>query len=272
MIEVVDPGPLATVQDHGRPGLAHLGVSGSGAADRRALDRGNSLVGNAAGAAALECTLAGPRLRFLAPAVVALTGVEERGPFEAKAGDQLDIGSYARGVRLYVCVRGGIDVEPVLGSRSADLMSGIGPPPVRAGDVLRIGNQTGAPAEPEPYGIPAEPRLRVSPGPRADWFVAGALGALAASQWRVRPDSNRVGIRLDGPPLRWAREGELESEGVVAGALQVPPSGLPILLGADHPTTGGYPVLAVVAADDLWLAGQLRPGDIVRFAARDFSC
>jgi biotin-dependent carboxylase-like uncharacterized protein len=267
MIEVIDPGPLATVQDHGRPGLAHLGVSGSGAADRRALDRGNSLVGNAAGAAALECTLSGPRLRFLAPAVVALTGAEERGPFEVDAGDELDIGAYARGVRVYVCVRGGIDVEPVLGSRSTDLMSGIGPPPVRAGDVLRIGADRGAREEPEPYAIPVEPRLRVSPGPRADWFAADAFESLAATEWRVRPDSNRVGIRLDGPPLRRAREGELESEGVVAGSLQVPPSGLPILLGADHPTTGGYPVLGVVAADDLWLAGQLRPGDTVRFAA-----
>jgi len=267
MIEVLDPGPLATVQDRGRPGLAHLGVSGSGAADRRALDRGNALVGNAAGAAALECTLSGPRLRFLAPAAVALTGAEERGPVEVHAGEELEVGSYTRGVRLYVCVRGGIDVEPVLGSRSTDLMSGVGPPPLQAGDVLRIGADTGAPAESEPYAIPDEPLLRVSPGPRADWFAADALEALASSEWRVRPDSNRVGIRLDGPPLERAREGELESEGMVAGALQVPPSGLPILLGADHPTTGGYPVLGVVAADDLWLAGQLRPGDTVRFAS-----
>jgi len=268
MIEVVDPGPLATVQDHGRPGYAHLGVSPSGAADRRALDRGNRLVGNAAGAAALECTLSGPRLRFLAPAVVALTGAEERGPFEAQAGDELDVGPYPRGVRVYVCVRGGIDAAPVLGSRSTDLMGGVGPAPVHAGDVLRVGADTAAPVDPEPYGIPEEPLLRVSPGPRADWFVANALETLATAAWRVRADSNRVGIRLDGPPLGRTREGELESEGVVAGALQVPPNGQPILLGPDHPTTGGYPVLAVVAADDLWLAGQLRPGDTVRFAVR----
>ncbi len=265
MIEVVDPGPLATVQDHGRPGFAHLGVSSSGAADRRALDRGNRLVGNAAGAAALECTLAGPRLRFLAPAIVALTGAQERGPFEARAGDELDVGPYPRGVRVYVCVRGGIDAAPVLGSRSTDLMGGIGPAPLRPGDVLRISGDTAASLDPEPYELPGEPRLRFSSGPRADWFVAGALETLAASEWRVRPDSNRVGIRLDGPPLGRAREGELESEGVVAGALQVPPNGQPILLGPDHPTTGGYPVLAVVAAKDLWLAGQLRPGDTVRF-------
>lgn len=268
MIEVVDPGPLATVQDHGRPGYAHLGVSSSGAADRRALDRGNRLVGNAAGAAALECTLAGPHLRFLAPAVVALAGAQERGPFEAQPGDELDVGPYARGVRLYVCVRGGIDAAPVLGSRSTDLLGGLGPAPLRAGDVLLIGGDTAARVEdPEPYGIPEEPLLHVSPGPRADWFVAGALETLQASEWRVRPDSNRVGIRLEGPPLDRGCDGELESEGVVAGALQVPPNGQPLLLGPDHPTTGGYPVLAVVAADDLWVAGQLCPGDTVHFAA-----
>jgi biotin-dependent carboxylase-like uncharacterized protein len=169
-------------------------------------------------------------------------------------------------VRLYVCVRGGIDVEPVLGSRSTDLMGGVGPAPVRAGDLLRIGAPAGASVEPEPYALPEAPVLRASPGPRADWFAADALETLAVSEWRVRPDSNRVGIRLDGPELRRARDGELESEGVVAGALQVPPNGQPILLGPDHPTTGGYPVLAVVSADDLWLAGQLRPGDTVRFA------
>ncbi len=267
MIEVLDPGPLATVQDHGRPGFAHLGVSPSGAADRRALDRGNRLVGNAPGAAALECTLAGPRLRFLVPAVVALTGAQERGPFEAEAGDELDVGPYRRGVRVYVCVRGGIDAARVLGSRSTDLMGGIGPAPLRPGDVLQVGADTAAPVDPEPYELPDGPLLRVSPGPRADWFAAGSLETLTASEWRVRPDSNRVGLRLDGPRLGRARDGELESEGVVAGALQVPPNGRPILLGPDHPTTGGYPVLAVVAADDLWLAGQLRPGDTVRFAA-----
>ena len=267
MIEVVDPGPLATVQDHGRPGFAHLGVSPSGAADRRALDRGNLQVGNAPGAAALECTIAGPRLRFLVPAVVALTGAEERGPFEVEAGDELDVGPYRRGVRVYVCVHGGIDAAPVLGSRSTDLLGGLGPAPLRPGDLLRIGADTAAPLDPEPYELPDRPLLRVSPGPRADWFAAGALETLTASEWRVRPDSNRVGLRLDGPQLGRAREGELESEGVVAGALQVPPNGRPILLGPDHPTTGGYPVLAVVAADDLWLAGQLRPGDALRFAA-----
>jgi biotin-dependent carboxylase-like uncharacterized protein len=266
-IEVIDPGPLATVQDRGRPGFAHLGVSSSGAADVRALERGNRLVGNTDDAAAMECTLSGPRLRFLEPAVVAVTGAEERGPLEVAAGDELAVGAYARGVRLYVCVRGGIDVAPVLGSRSTDLMGGLGPALLRAGEVLRVGRETCPDTSAVPYAIPEQPLLRVSPGPRADWFVEGALAALVTSAWRVRPDSNRVGIRLDGPRLRWAREGELESEGVVAGALQVPPNGRPILLGPDHPTTGGYPVLAVVAADDVWLAGQLRPGDTVRFTA-----
>ena len=265
-IEVIDPGPLATVQDRGRPGFAHLGVSPSGAGDRRALERGNRLVGNADGAAAIECTLSGPRLRFLAPAVVGLTGAEERGPFEAKPGDELAVGAYTRGVRLYVCVRGGIDVAPVLGSRSTDLLGGLGPAPLRAGDVLAVGSEACPDMAPEPYELPERPLLRVSPGPRADWFVEDTFATLVTAAWRVRPDSNRVGIRLDGPQLRWALEGELESEGLVAGAMQVPPGGQPILLGPDHPTTGGYPVLAVVDVDDLWVAGQLRPGETARFA------
>lgn len=265
-IEVIDPGPLATVQDLGRPGIAHIGVPPAGAADRRALVRGNRLIGNADGAAALECTLSGPRLRFLAPVLVAVTGAADHAPFEARAGDELDVGSYASGVRAYVCVRGGIDVPPVLGSRSTDLLAGIGPAPVRAGEVLAIGGSPPATGAAEAYALPEKPLLRVSAGPRADWFAEEALDTLARTAWRVRPESNRVGIRLDGAAVRWLRTGELESEGVATGSLQVPPNGLPILLGPDHPTTGGYPVLAVVAAADLWLAGQLRPGATVRFA------
>ena len=266
MIEVLDPGPLPPVQDRGRPGLAHLGVPPSGAADPRAYELGNRLVGNAPGAASLEATLAGPKLRFTGGALVALTGAEHWPAFEVGVGDVLDVAPYAAGARVYVAVRGGIAVAPVLGSRSTDLMSSLGPPVVRAGDVLRVGDQVGGPPETlvaEPY--PGEPVLRVVPGPRADWFAADALAALTSQAWRMSPASNRVGIRLEGEPLAWARVEELRSEGLVTGALQVPPNGLPILLGPDHPTTGGYPVIAVVVSDDLWLAGQLRPGDTVRF-------
>jgi biotin-dependent carboxylase-like uncharacterized protein len=266
MIEILDSRPLTTVQDRGRPGLAHLGVPPSGAADPQAYELGNRLVGNLPGAAALESTLAGPKLRFMSAALVALTGAEHWPPFEVEAGDVLEVGPYARGARVYVSVRGGIDVPPVLGSRSTDLMSGLGPPIVRPGDVLHIGGEVAGPPEELPGDPPSgEPVLRVIPGPRADWFAPDALAALTSQSWRMTLSSNRVGIRLDGQPLGWAREEELLSEGLVTGALQVPPNGLPILLGPDHPTTGGYPVIAVVCAEDLWHAGQLRPGETVRF-------
>ena len=267
MIEVVDPGPLLTVQDAGRPGYAHLGVPPAGAADLRAYQLGNRLVGNRAGAASLEATLAGPRLRFQGDALVALTGAVAARVVEVGAGEELAVGAYA-GARVYVAVRGGIEAEQVLGSRSTDLMAGLGPAPLRAGDVLRLAGSGGL-GVPEHvtdgYELPEHPVLRVVPGPRADWFAPEALAALTGEPWRMSPASNRVGIRLEGPPLAWSREDELLSEGVVTGALQVPRGGQPILLGPDHPTTGGYPVLAVVHSDDLWLAGQLRPGDRVSF-------
>jgi allophanate hydrolase subunit 2 len=163
-------------------------------------------------------------------------------------------------------------VPPVLGSRSADLRSGLGPPPLRPGDRLPVG----APPQPPPEGAggtaPALPaageavRIRVVPGPRDDWFAAGALELLCGADYTVTPASDRTGIRLDGAALPRARPGELPSEGLVSGALQVPPGGRPILLLADHPTTGGYPVIAVVATADIGLAAQLRPGARLRFA------
>ena len=182
------------------------------------------------------------------------------------AGEELDVGPLADGARAYICMRGGIDVPPVLGSRSTDLLTGLGPPPLRAGDLLGLGPEPATP----PVGFVddlarGEPLLRIEPGPRDDWFAPAALDALLGTAWRVSASSNRVGIRLEGPALERTRNEELLSEGVVTGALQVPPSGLPILLLNDHPTTGGYPVLAVVASDDLPVAGQLRPGDLVRF-------
>jgi biotin-dependent carboxylase-like uncharacterized protein len=267
-IEVLAAGPLTTVQDHGRPGFAHLGVPPSGAADPQALALGNRLVGNHAGAAGLEATLSGPRLRFRAAALVALTGADARAqPFEIAAGEVLELGRFLNGVRAYVCVRGGIDVEPVLGSRSTDLLSGLGAPRLREGDVLPIGQEpvTTPQFDVEPPPLSAEPVLRLLPGPRDDWFAPSALELLAAGPWRVSSSSNRVGVRLEGPRIEHVRQEELLSEGVVTGALQVPPSGQPILLLNDHPTTGGYPVLGVVHAGDLPLVGQLRPGQRVWF-------
>jgi biotin-dependent carboxylase-like uncharacterized protein len=267
-VEVVRAGLLTTVQDRGRPGLAHLGVPPSGAADRDAYELGNRLVGNPPGAAALEATLDGPVLRFDRPTTVALTGATT---VEVRTVEELDVGRCVGGVRTYVSVRGGIDVEPELGSRSTDLLTGLGPAPLRAGDLLEIGSVP-AVAPDEPLGtvpttaLPLEPVLRVRAGPRDDWFTAAALEALCTEPWRVSSSSNRVGIRLEGPPLERARHDELLSEGLVTGALQVPASGHPILLMNDHPTTGGYPVIGVVRSDDLSLAGQLAPRQCVRFA------
>jgi biotin-dependent carboxylase-like uncharacterized protein len=279
-IAVLRAGPLTTIQDLGRPGWAHIGVPPSGAADPDALRFGNRIVGNDPTAAALEVTLAGPRLRFHIPAGLALTGAEANATLagrpaapgallQVRAGDLLELRGCVRGVRTYICIRGGIDVEPSLGSRSTDLFSGVGPAPLRDGDLLRIGADPPTPAPPSvdpPPPRPGVPLLRVVAGPREDWFVPGTLAALCAATWRVNPASNRVGLRLSGPRLQRLDRGELLSEGVVTGALQVPPSGQPILLLNDHPTTGGYPVLAAVCAADVALTGQLGPGSFLRFA------
>jgi KipI family sensor histidine kinase inhibitor len=290
VIEVVRPGPLATVQDLGRPGFGHLGVPRAGAADQASLRLANRLVGNPDGAAGLELTLGRAALFFHRAARVALTGapaaVTVTGPdgseqagaepaamFEVPAGGTVRVGAPAAGLRSYLAVRGGIDVPPVLGSRSADLLSGLGPPPLRAGDLLPVG-APGPAAAARPAdgpraavlpaaGQPAE--LRVIPGPRDDWFAAGALDLLCGGTYVVTTSSDRTGLRLDGPALPRAHGDELPSEGVVTGALQVPPGGRPILLLADHPVTGGYPVIAVVASADIGLAGQLRPGAKIRF-------
>ncbi|GAB2928330.1 biotin-dependent carboxyltransferase family protein [Nonomuraea fastidiosa] len=287
MIEVVAPGPYATVQDLGRPGFAHLGVPCSGAADAPALRLANRLVGNAEWLAGIELTFGGARLRFADAAWVAVTGapLEVRAagasgvrpgmgaPFWVPAGAELRFGLPAEGLRTYVAVRGGIAVEPVLGSRSTDSLSGLGPPPLRAGTVLPVGVPDGTiTVDQAPLPGPRPPVLRVVPGPRDDWFEAGALKVLCDRPYEVSQDSNRVGVRLLGAELARARQGELPSEGMVTGAIQVPPSGQPIVFLADHPPTGGYPVIAVVLSADLPVAAQLRPGDRVRFAlAQRFS-
>jgi biotin-dependent carboxylase-like uncharacterized protein len=265
MIEVLAPGLLTTVQDLGRPGWAHVGVPPSGAADRDALELGNRLVGNPPGAAALEATLIGPRLRFRRHLLVALTGAV-REPVVADVEGELDVGELVGGARAYVCIRGGIEVEPVLGSRSTDLLTGLGPPPLRAGEVLAVGGEpVTLPVTSEP--APRAPRpVRVIAGPRDDWFVPTALDLLTAAAWRVTPAANRVGIRLAGPRLERTTADELLSEPLVTGAIQVPPNGQPILLLNDHPTTGGYPVIATVVHEDLPRAGQLRPGDTITFS------
>jgi biotin-dependent carboxylase-like uncharacterized protein len=270
--EVLSPGPLTTVQDLGRPGLAAVGVGRSGAADRGSLRLANRLVGNPEGAAALEMTYGGLRIRFAAAATIALTGAPcpgapMNGPVHVSAGQEIAIGIPGEGLRTYLAVRGGIDIPEVLGSRSTDLLSGIGPPVLEKGMRLPVGSHVGGfpnvdHAPPRPLG-PAV--LTVLPGPREDWFVADALNTLTESAYVVTKDSNRVGARLDGPELKRSVHEELPSEGVVRGALQVPPNGQPILFLADHPVTGGYPVIAVVVDADLDRAAQLRAGDCVIF-------
>ncbi|MFC4112114.1 biotin-dependent carboxyltransferase family protein [Nonomuraea zeae] len=279
MIEVLAPGPYATVQDLGRPGYAHLGVPTSGAADTVSLRLANRLVGNAEGLAGIELTFGLARLLFLDGAWVALAGAPVaagpvRGagmalPFWVPPGTELRLGAPERGLRTYLAVRGGIAVEPVLGSRSTDSLSGLGPEPLRAGTLLPVGRPEGViSVDQAPLPQPRPPVLRVLPGPRDDWFAAEALADLCSRPYAVSQDSNRVGVRLTGPELARAREGELPSEGMVVGAVQVPPSGQPIVFLADHPPTGGYPVIGVVRAADLPVAAQLKPGDEVRFTVR----
>jgi biotin-dependent carboxylase-like uncharacterized protein len=285
MIEVLAAGPSSTIQDLGRPGLAALGVGVAGAADRRSLRRANRLAGNPEGAAAIELTLGGLRLRFGSDARVALAGApcavvagRERRTLamdaaeRVAAGEELRVGTPSAGVRTYLAVAGGIAVEPVLGSRSTDTLAGLGPARLARGDTLPVGPppSAGPPAGAELAGaaglvIGAEPVLQVSPGPRADWFSRAARELLGATAWTVTPQSDRVGVRLDGPPLERAVEAELPPEGMVEGALQVPPDGRPVLFLADHPVTGGYPVIAIVAPRDIPLAAQARPGTRLRF-------
>jgi len=285
-VEVLSPGALTTVQDLGRPGWAHIGVPRSGAADRPALRLANRLVGNEDGAAALETTLAGPRLRFDGHATVALTGAPVPArlsgaelpmnvPFEVSAGEELRVGNARTGLRTYVAFGGGIAAPPVLGSAATDILTGLGPEPLRRGDVLALGAVAGggrtfrlpAPHPPPPPGLPGYVVLRVIVGPRDDWFTAQSIKRLTAEAFCVQQASNRIGIRLRGPGLERSRQGELPSEGLVPGAIQVPSDGQPILLLADHPTTGGYPVIAVLHSDDLPRAAQLRPGQELRFTA-----
>ncbi|MBE3000890.1 biotin-dependent carboxyltransferase family protein [Nocardiopsis sp. HNM0947] len=281
VLEVLAAGPLTTVQDRGRAGHADLGVGPSGAADLDSHTLANRLVANPPGAAGLEATLGGLRLRAHGDLTLAVTGAPApltvdghtaalNSVLHVADGSELALGTPGRGLRTYVAVRGGIDVPPVLGSRSTDVLAGLGP------DVLVPG--TRLPVGPAPEGMPgidlapvgpvgaSEVVLRAEPGPRADWFTGAALETLFTGAFEVTPRSDRVGARLSGPVLERAREGELPSEGMVAGALQVPPGGEPVLFLADHPATGGYPVVAVVCAADLPLAAQARPGTRVRFA------
>ena len=271
---------LVVPTDLGRAGQAHLGVPRSGALDLPAHRLANRLVGNPEDLATLECLGGGLRLRVGAATSVAVTGAQlpvlvdgrPRDWGDAVAvprGAVLELGPVTSGLRAYLAVAGGVAVPPVLGSRSTDLLSGLGPPPLQVGDELPVGEARG-PARPVGVAVPAgsEGPLDLVVGPRDDWFDEASVAALGGSTYAVGSDSNRVGLRLRGPAVRWSRTDELPSEGMVLGAVQVPPGGQPVVFLADHPTTGGYPVVGVLDAAAVARCAQLAPGDQVRFRLR----
>jgi antagonist of KipI len=268
-IHVIGPGFLTTVQDLGRFGYAHFGVSASGAADPLALRAGNLLVGNAENAPALEMTLTGGEFAFEGAAVIALTGADFTSsapmwqPVEVQPGDTVRCGPARNGARCYLSVRGGLDVPLVMGSASVHVMTGVGGRPLRRGDVLPIGDRAVRRPRKPALGAPAHNGiacLRATAGPQARWFG----DELYRSSYRVSEESNRMGIRLKGPALP-SPGGHMITEGVPLGAVQTPPDGQPIVLFVEHQTTGGYPKPANVISADFWRLGQLRPRDEVRF-------
>jgi len=284
MIAVVQPGLLTTIQDAGRHGWAHLGVPPAGPVDPVSHARANLLVGNDVGTAALEITLAGPELRTDAPLTIALVGGQADVTIDGQpaamdaalavpAGSTVTVGRLRSGLRCYLAVAGGLDVEPVLGSRSTDTLSGLGPPQLAAGHRLAVGQPaaTGVrPVPPPPAAREAEQPVRVIAGPDDDWFTRPALAALTAGVYTVTPAGDRTGVRLDGPPLERADPGrELPPAAMVTGAVQVPPDGRPVILLANRQSTGGYPVIAVVATVDLPAVAQARPGAQLRFRTVD---
>lgn len=295
-IEVIKPGLLTTLQDSGRPGYAHLGVGRSGAFDVPALRIANMLCGNPVDGCGLEITLLGPTLRFRAEAWIAVTGaplpVRIDGaeapmwaPLRVPAGATVTLRAMHSGCRSLLAVRGGIAVEPVLGSRSTDVNAGLGPfdgRPLRGGDVLTVataGNHAPAAArvtpswrlDPRPWfgGDPAC-TLRLLPGKQLDRLTEISRKQLFSQPFTVQADSNRVGLRLSGPKLKFEMPIEMISEGCVPGLLQLPPSGQPIAFGPECPVSGGYPRLGQIAAVDLPRLAQCRPGDAVRFAPCTF--
>ena len=290
-LRILSPGLQSLVQDLGRPGHTGLGVGAAGALDRSSLRRANRLVGNPATAAAVETVAGGLTVQALGDQILAVTGAPgelilrradedaeaylERNISTAEAfvlldGEVLTVGAPQRGVRSYLAVRGGVAAEEVLGSCSTDTLSGLGPAPLAAGDVIYTGDATVSQVVSSPelqpdFPGPGVTLLDVVPGPREDWFDAAEVGSFYSQEWEVTPRSNRVGMRLAGEALQRSREGELPSEGTVTGALQVPPEGMPVLFLADHPVSGGYPVIGVVVDHQLDLAGQVPIGARIRF-------
>ncbi|MDP7722832.1 5-oxoprolinase/urea amidolyase family protein [Mycobacterium sp. TY814] len=278
-LEILRTGPLAVLQDLGRAGLAHLGVGPSGAADRRSHTLANRLVANPDDRATVEVTFGGLTARVRGGDLdIAVTGADTdptvngimfgtNSIHHVRDGQVISLGTPRAGLRTYLAVRGGICVTPVLGSRSYDVMSAIGPLPLQAGDVLPVGEHTDDYPELDQAPVAAfttdAVELLVIPGPRDDWFADP--DTLVHTDWVASDRSDRVGMRLVGRPLRHREpDRQLPSEGATRGAIQVPPNGLPVILGPDHPVTGGYPVIGVVVDEDIDKAAQVRPGQHVR--------
>lgn len=283
-IRVLQPGLFTTVQDRGRYGYAHLGISPAGAADGMSLRIANLLVGNDDNAPGLEMTLLGPTLEFLETTTIAICGADcdcrigqqrvgANTALEVPAGSVLRCGSTTGGARIYLAAHGGIDVPRVMGSASTDVRGGFGGLEGRrlqAGDVLRL-HKSGARRSPRlaTGGLGFWQRsgpLRVTKGPQHDWFSAEAHAQFLAAAYTVSQQSDRAGLRLTGPPVTLRESKQLLTDGIPLGAIQVPQDGQPIILFVDQQTTGGYPKIANVIAADRYRVGQLRPRDTVRFA------
>lgn len=283
MLQVAEPGPFTTVQDDGRIGRAHQGIARSGAFDQASRALANRLVGNTLGAAVLEITFGPAVFSALEAAIIAVTGavadvtvIDGSGVTRELAqncalllasGVRVRIGAARDGMRTYLAVRGGIGADVVLGSRSFDTLGRVGPPPLRSGDLLPIGS--GATGPPWFEVVPVVPLshpalIAVHLGPRNDWLRAGQAARLLATTWIVSGDSDRIGLRIGGAALL-RRSGEIPTEAMIPGAVQLPMDGRPIILGPDCGTTGGYPVIAVVTRGGLDRVGQLRPDDALRF-------
>jgi antagonist of KipI len=284
------PGLFTTVQDLGREGFGPMGVSPSGAADAISLRIGNRLVGNPESAAALEMTLIGGAFTFERAAIIAVTGADF-GPswdglalpmwtsIEIRDGQTVRFEPTRSGARAYLCIQGGIAVEPFLGSASTHVLSGLGGfegRALRKGDRVELGAADSlfrkrllTPKALEKL----QPRkvIRVTDGPQSDWFAGSSWKALCGNAFRVTEQSNRMGIRLQGPPISLDVSPEMVTEGVSLGAIQVPSSGQPIILFVEQQTTGGYPKIANVISADLYSLGQLRPRDEIRFERVEMS-
>lgn len=278
---VVNAGLQTLIQDLGRPGLSSMGVSRSGAFDRRSLRQANALVGNDLAAAGLEVLAGHLELRAENDHVIALTGATGGATIDGDpvahgraiaihAGQHLVSAPIVTGIRTYVAIAGGILAEQTLGSSATDTLSDLGPPPVRGGDLLEIGTTRGHGADEDipsllPYG---DFTLRVSRGPRHEWFSPETFRLFLDTPWIVDSAASRVGVRLDGPPIIKLRDDQLPSEPCLRGSIQITSEGQPIVFGPDHPVTGGYPVIAVIHDEDTDLLGQARPGQALRFFLR----